>query len=68
MFSCCITWYQSWFAQLVVEVKYEVVDVVVDSSNYENIINRVVIEKLGLLIDKHPDPYTIRRIKAERVF
>ncbi|XP_031286963.1 uncharacterized protein LOC116145647 [Pistacia vera] len=39
-------------------------DVIIDSGSCENIISRDVVERLGLKTEKHPNAYTIRRIKA----
>lgn len=38
-------------------------DVIVDSSGYENIFRKLVVQKLKLLIEKHLSLYIIKWIK-----
>ena len=39
-------------------------DVIIDSGNEENIIERQTLESLRLPVEKHPAPYTIKWIKV----
>ncbi|XP_031402603.1 uncharacterized protein LOC116212173 [Punica granatum] len=39
-------------------------NLIIDSGSQENIIGRAVVEKLGLPVEKHPNPYSIGWIKS----
>ncbi|XP_031402567.1 uncharacterized protein LOC116212133 [Punica granatum] len=39
-------------------------NLIIDSGSQENIIGRAVVEKLELLVEKHPNPYLIGWIKS----
>ena len=35
----------------------------IDSGSYENVVSEEAVQKLGLAIEKHPNPYKISRLK-----
>nr|GEY06676.1 hypothetical protein [Tanacetum cinerariifolium] len=57
------TWFQTNIFRTQCTTKGKICTVIIDGGSYENMVSTTMVEKLGLPIHNHPDPYQLTWLK-----